>query len=131
MSHGPAEVVQTAREVFCKGFTKNIRFRLKNLKGFIKFLEEHEVSIIDAMAEDLRKHREEARLEILIAINHLKYLVDKLQGWNEPVVPSKRWVDVLDGLYIYHDPLGVVLVMGAWNVPLLTLVPVTGKTAEI
>jgi hypothetical protein len=121
-----AEVVATARDAFNKGFTKNVKHRMKHLKSFKKFLDENEESIVQAMHEDLRKQREEARFEISIAVNHLKYLMANLKEWVEPKRPPKRWLELLDGVYVYHDPLGVVLVMGAWNVPLLTLVPVTG-----
>lgn len=37
---------------------------------------------------------------------------------------------MLDGVYIFNDPLGTVLVMGAWNYPLqLTLVPAAAAIA--
>lgn len=37
---------------------------------------------------------------------------------------------MLDGVSIYHDPYGVVLIMGAWNYPLqLTLLPACGAIA--
>lgn len=37
---------------------------------------------------------------------------------------------MLDGVRIYNDPYGVVLVIGAWNYPLqLTLLPVCGAIA--
>ncbi|KAH0822507.1 hypothetical protein GEV33_000284 [Tenebrio molitor] len=124
-----AEVVATARDAFNKGFTKNVTHRMKYLKSFKKFLDENEESIVQAMHEDLRKHREEVRFEISIAVNHLKYLMANLKEWVEPKRPPKRWTDLLDGVYIYNDPLGVVLVMGAWNMPVLTLTPVTGAIA--
>lgn len=39
-------------------------------------------------------------------------------------------VNIMDGVYIYKDPYGVVLVIGAWNYPLqLTLVPVAAAIA--
>jgi hypothetical protein len=126
-----AEVVATARDAFNKGFTKNVTHRMKYLKSFKKFLDENEDSIVQAMHEDLRKHREEVRFEISIAVNHLKYLMANLKEWVEPKKPPKRWTDLLDGVYIYKDPLGVVLVMGAWNMPVLTLIPVTGLPRQL
>lgn len=37
---------------------------------------------------------------------------------------------LLDGVYIYHDPYGVALIMGAWNYPLqLSMLPVAGAIA--
>lgn len=39
---------------------------------------------------------------------------------------------MLDGVYIFNDPLGTVLVMGAWNYPLqLTLVPAAAGMLSI
>ena len=39
---------------------------------------------------------------------------------------------MLDGVYIFNDPLGTVLVMGAWNYPLqLTLVPAAAGMQSI
>jgi acyl-CoA reductase-like NAD-dependent aldehyde dehydrogenase len=36
----------------------------------------------------------------------------------------------MDGVLIYNDPYGVVLIIGAWNYPLqLTLLPVSGAIA--
>lgn len=46
------------------------------------------------------------------------------------VQPEKSLVNMLDGVLIYKDPFGVVLVMGAWNYPLqLTLLPVQSAIA--
>lgn len=39
-------------------------------------------------------------------------------------------VNILDGIEIYKDPYGVVLVIGAWNYPLqLALLPMMGALA--
>jgi acyl-CoA reductase-like NAD-dependent aldehyde dehydrogenase len=39
-------------------------------------------------------------------------------------------MNVMDGVLIYNDPYGVVLIIGAWNYPLqLTLLPVSGAIA--
>jgi acyl-CoA reductase-like NAD-dependent aldehyde dehydrogenase len=44
--------------------------------------------------------------------------------------PSKCLANIMDGVLIYKDPYGVVLVMGAWNYPLqLTLLPLVGAIA--
>lgn len=39
-------------------------------------------------------------------------------------------MNILDDVFIQKDPLGVVLILGAWNYPLqLTLMPVAGAIA--
>lgn len=44
--------------------------------------------------------------------------------------PPKSLMNVMDGVLIYNDPYGVVLIIGAWNYPLqLTLLPVSGAIA--
>ena len=41
---------------------------------------------------------------------------------------EKNILTVLDETYIHNDPLGVVLIMGAWNYPLqLSLAPLAGR----
>jgi len=44
--------------------------------------------------------------------------------------PSKGLVNMLDEVFLYKEPFGVALVMGAWNYPLqLTLMPMHGAIA--
>ena len=45
---------------------------------------------------------------------------------------GKNILTVLDETYIHNDPLGVVLIMGAWNYPVqLTLGPMPGWSPVI
>lgn len=60
--------------------------------------------------------------------NDLRHTLMELKEWAEPKSPEKRLINILDGVYIYKDPYGVVLIIGAWNYPiLLSLGPVVGK----
>ena len=88
--------------------------------------EENTNQMVTALSADLRKHKQEAMiLEIEFLINDVKNTLMHLKEWVQPEKPDKALVNYLDGVYIYKDPYGVVLVMGAWNYPLqLTLVPV-------
>lgn len=127
----PSKIVAKARENFTKGLTKTLTQRTNFLKSFFKFLKDNEEAIITAIFQDVRKHRQESRLEISMAQSHVRYLIDNLPKWVVCDKPPKRWVDVLDGLYVYSDPYGVVLVMCTWNVPLLTLLPAAGETLVV
>ena len=67
-------------------------------------------------------------LEIDIIYAEINDILRHLKGWMKPEKPEKPLLNFFDKLRIYSDPLGVVLVMGAWNYPLLlTLSPVLGK----
>jgi len=120
------DVLQRANAAFLSGKTRNLEFRRKQLEGLWKMYEECENEMIECLAKDLRRSRQEAMLlEIEVMRNELKGLMVNLKEWSEPEKPDKAFVNALDGVYIFNDPYGVVLVLGAWNYPLqLTLVPV-------
>jgi hypothetical protein len=71
-----------------------------------------------------RPKQESYILEIEFLINDIITTIDSLDEWTKPTKPEKGFVNMMDDVLIYPDPLGVVLVMGAWNYPLqLPLVP--------
>ncbi|KAK7069369.1 aldehyde dehydrogenase 3, member A2, partial [Halocaridina rubra] len=67
-------------------------------------------------------------MEVHALIDDINYILNRLDKWvKEEPVPSKI---PFDKSYIYKEPYGVVLVMGAWNYPLqLTMLPVAGAIA--
>ena len=44
---------------------------------------------------------------------------------------EKNIVTLLDGTYRHPDPLGVVLIMGAWNYPFQVGCPMSNPKSEI
>ena len=56
--------------------------------------------------------------------------LNNLDSWVLDEHVEKNIVTLLDGTYLHPEPLGVVLVIGAWNYPFqLTLGPVAGALA--
>lgn len=125
------DVMQRASAVFMSGKTRSLKFREKQLLALQQMYEEKETEMLQALEKDLRKSKQEAMLcEIEIMKNELKGLIHHLKEWAEPERPDKPLVNVLDSIYIFNDPYGVVLVLGAWNYPLqLTMVPVAAAIA--
>ncbi|CAG9767456.1 unnamed protein product [Ceutorhynchus assimilis] len=125
------ECVTIARKAFSNGRSRSLAFRQTQLKGLLKFLENHKVEIEEALHKDLRKHKQETNTsEIEFVANDLRYTLIELKKWIGPEKPKKRIINSLDGVYVYNDPYGVVLIMGAWNYPiLLTLGPLVGALA--
>lgn len=126
-----AEILQTARTAFDSGKTKSYEFRVKQLRALLKMYTDNLNSILEALHTDLRKSKQECVvLEIEYLRNDLRSSLAQLKGWMEPERPAKSFVNLLDKLYIFSEPYGVVLVIGAWNYPLqLTLLPVAGAIA--
>lgn len=123
--------MQKANAAFMSGKTRSLKFREKQLLALQQMYEENETEMLQALEKDLRKHKQEAMLcEIEIMKNELKGLIFHLKEWAGPEQPDKPMVNVLDSMYIFNDPYGVVLVLGAWNYPLqLTMVPVAAAIA--
>ncbi|XP_055686148.1 aldehyde dehydrogenase, dimeric NADP-preferring isoform X7 [Lutzomyia longipalpis] len=125
------DIMQRAHAAFASGKTRDVDFREKQLKQLMRLYEENQTEMEAALAADLRRHKQESDiLEIEFLKNDLTNTLINLRDWTKPVKPEKTFVNMLDGVYIYKEPFGVVLVMGAWNYPLqLTLLPVAAAIA--
>ncbi|RKL44884.1 hypothetical protein BFJ72_g3535 [Fusarium proliferatum] len=115
-------------KTFATGKTKNIKWRKWQLKQMWWMLVDNEKAIAEALAADLGRHEFEAltsdlhglKTDILEHLNHV-------EEWaaDEPVSSAGFLMGTLGKARIRKEPLGVVLVIGAWNFPfLLTLQPV-------
>lgn len=126
-----AEIVQEARRAFDSGTTRALRFRKTQLEQLLLLYEENETLLEDAVAKDLRKPKQETSMfEIELAKNEARHQLFNLKNYAKPSKQPKPLVNILDGVCIYHDPYGVVLIIGAWNYPIqLTMVPLAGAIA--
>jgi acyl-CoA reductase-like NAD-dependent aldehyde dehydrogenase len=81
-----------------------------------------------ALWRDLHKNPGEALMAELGNVMHdVKYALQHLESWMAPETVETGRVNRGAVSQIYHDPLGVVLVIGAWNYPVhLTLSPLVG-----
>lgn len=63
-------------------------------------------------------------------LEEIALMVDRLPKWTAPQHVKKNIVTLTDEAYIHHEPLGVVLIIGAWNYPFsLVLHPLVGAIA--
>ncbi|PSN49680.1 Aldehyde dehydrogenase [Blattella germanica] len=124
-------IVQRARDVFESGRTRSIEFRRKQLQQMMKMYEENTTEMVEALAKDIRKSKQEAVLfEIQLLTNEVLHALQCLKEWTAPEKPPKSFVNTFDEVVIHKDPYGVVLIIGAWNYPLqLTLLPLVGAVA--
>lgn len=69
-------------------------------------------------------------LELIGIENEIKLAVEKLAEWAAPRPVEKNLLTIRDEVYIQPEPLGVVLIIGAWNYPwAVTLQPLVGAIA--
>lgn len=119
------DVVQRANTAFQSGKTKDVAFRRRQLESLLKLYEENRDEMAAVLAADLRRPKQEAMtLEVDILINDMMNTLNNLDEWTGVEKPGRSIVNLLDDVLIYKEPLGVVLVMGAWNYPLqLSMLP--------
>uniref|UniRef100_A0A1A9USQ7 Aldehyde dehydrogenase n=1 Tax=Glossina austeni TaxID=7395 RepID=A0A1A9USQ7_GLOAU len=103
----------------------------RQLKNLLRMYEENETEMINALDADLRRPKQESLVvETEFMKNDVLNIIYNIDDWVKPEKPPKSLANALDNLEIYHDPYGVVLVIGAWNYPLqLLLVPVAAAIA--
>jgi len=123
--------VTSLRGVFARGRTREIDWRLRQLRAIEQLLDENEDEIAEALAQDLGRHRAEAWLgdiasskgEAVFARKHLgKWMKRRRQRLPINQLPGSAWVQ--------YEPLGVVLIIAPWNYPVyLALGPLVAAVA--
>uniref|UniRef100_A0A3Q0RDK9 Aldehyde dehydrogenase n=1 Tax=Amphilophus citrinellus TaxID=61819 RepID=A0A3Q0RDK9_AMPCI len=109
--------VQRAKEAFLSGRTRPLEFRLQQLHALQVMITEKATEIATALKQDINR-------------NEIKLATEKLREWAAPRPAEKNLLTISDEVYIQPEPLGVVLIIGAWNYPwALTLVPLIGAIA--
>jgi acyl-CoA reductase-like NAD-dependent aldehyde dehydrogenase len=57
-----AGIVASARDAFNTGFSRPLDWRKAQLKGILRFMDEHKKDIHDAMTKDLGRHIQETEV---------------------------------------------------------------------
>ncbi|GFN18627.1 aldehyde dehydrogenase 3 member H1 [Aspergillus tubingensis] len=122
----------SVRAAFASGRTKSKDWRRHQLKRAWWMVEDNKDRILDALRADLNKHPLEAMLgEITGLQNDILRTLDKLDEWTKDEKPT-RWdpINFLGGTVVRQEPLGVSLIIGAWNFPfMLILQPLVAAIA--
>ncbi|MGB5989768.1 MAG: aldehyde dehydrogenase family protein [Marinifilaceae bacterium] len=119
-------ILQSQKDFFDTNSTKDISFRIEQLKHLKTVLKNNEDRLFKAIYEDLGKSEFECILTELAPIeSEINYSIKKIKKWTKkrkfrtdiPNLPAKS--------YVMPEPLGCTLVISAWNYPYhLSLLPV-------
>uniref|UniRef100_A0A4W5ME43 Aldehyde dehydrogenase n=1 Tax=Hucho hucho TaxID=62062 RepID=A0A4W5ME43_9TELE len=125
------QVVQRARETFLTGRSRPLEFRVQQLKSLQRMITDRQGEIATALKQDINRSQYDTPLLELIGLeNEISLAVSKLAQWAAPRPVEKSLLTISDQVYIQPEPLGVVLIIGAWNYPwALTLQPLVGAIA--
>ncbi|KAH8553701.1 Aldehyde/histidinol dehydrogenase [Umbelopsis sp. PMI_123] len=127
------DTVEHLRRSFNSGISLPLAYRKKQLQQLYNLVTENEALLFAALHKDLRKHEVESIAgEIAPVADECLWFLENLDelAKDEKVKP-RVFLNRLGGsTVIRKDPLGVVLIIGAWNYPIqLLLVPLVGAIA--
>jgi len=108
--------------------TKEIDFRLANLKKLKQVVLDNEENIKQALWEDLHKSPEEAYLtEINIVVSEIDHHIKNIKKWAKPKKVSTTLQLQPSSSNIIYEPLGIALIVAPWNYPFQLLInPLVG-----
>jgi aldehyde dehydrogenase (NAD+) len=122
------KILKSQKDFFLECRTKDVDFRLQQLKKFKSAIVKYETKIAEALWKDLHKSPEEAYLtEISILYQEINRHIKHLKKWSKPervatpvhLLPSRS--------RIMYEPLGVALIIAPWNYPFQLLMnPLVG-----
>ncbi|KAJ0657327.1 putative aldehyde dehydrogenase (NAD(P)(+)) [Helianthus annuus] len=106
------------REVFKSGKTREASWRRAQLQGILSLFKERESDILKALNQDLGKHHVEAyRDEIGTVIKSANYALGNLKKWMASKSAKLPLASFPASAKLVQEPLGVVLIISAWNFP--------------
>lgn len=123
--------VESQHSFFSSGQTRTVDFRLQQLKRLKHVLKDNEDQLFDALKQDFQKPAFETYgTELGILYEEIDLHLKKTPKWSRPQRVSGSLINFPSKDYIYSQPYGVSLVIGAWNYPiLLALHPVVSSIA--
>ncbi|KAJ1905447.1 hypothetical protein LPJ81_001925 [Coemansia sp. IMI 209127] len=127
-------IVDELRASFGSGTLRSLSSRKQQLRALLKGMQSEEKRIVDSVYCDLHRSAEDTGLcEIQTVIYEIGLFLENLDKWARPEdkhASARQPAFMMSQSQVRREPLGTVLIMGAWNYPFrLTLLPVIGAIA--
>ena len=125
------KLVARHRAYFLSGATRPVEWRENQLIQLRTMMKNHAEDFYAALWTDLRRNRIEADwVDVKYLTSEIDHVLAHLRAWMKPVQVSTPLVLAPSHAQVRFDPLGVGLIIGTWNYPLmLTLSPLVAAIA--
>jgi len=107
------------RKNFLAGGTHDLKFRKTQLKKLLKGIHDLTDDLYKGLSKDLSKSSFDSSLtEVNPTVAEVEHALNHFEEWAKPVSVDTPMLLLPSSSSYMKEPLGVVLVMGAWNYPI-------------
>jgi acyl-CoA reductase-like NAD-dependent aldehyde dehydrogenase len=126
-----AELVSQQRQFFNTGKSKDVEFRIQQLKKLKQLIVDNEKAIMDALKKDLNKSPMEAYgTEIGFLLADIDHTLKDIRSLSKPRKVKTPLFHQLGSSWIQAEPYGVTYIIAPWNYPFqLAVSPMIGAMA--
>lgn len=111
-------LLQAQRNFFNSNTTKDIKFRKHQLQKLFDVLKQNEQLMFDAIYTDFKKSSfDTLTTELALVYSDIKEAIKKVDDWASIKNKKTNMLNFPAKSYVVPEPLGVSLVIGAWNYP--------------
>lgn len=125
------KILIAQRDYFGSQATKPVNFRITQLKRLRDVLKSNETKMNDAIYADFKKSRFDAFTnELALLYLDIDEAIRNLSKWSKRKKVGTNLINFPAKSYIYPEPIGSSLIIGAWNYPFqLSFAPVIAAIA--
>ncbi|MCK5209137.1 MAG: aldehyde dehydrogenase [Cyclobacteriaceae bacterium] len=123
-----SEVFQEQKKFFNTQKTKDVSFRIEQLRNLKAAILAYEDRIGDAMYTDLKRSKPLTYYtEIGLSLKSISMTLNNIRKWAKPKrVKASHDMYPLSKCWVQYEPFGIVLLISPWNYPItLTMGPLT------
>jgi len=126
------EIIKNQTDYFNSNQTKDIDFRIEQLKKLKSVIKSQESALYEAIYNDFKKSEFDTYTTELSFVYHdINEAINKIPEWAKRKRAKTNLVNLPARSYIISEPLGVCLIIGAWNYPYqLSLAPLVAAIAS-
>src|ERR1700738_3151498 len=108
------------RNYFRSGATRPVEWRERQLTALRAMMTDHAEDFYAALWTDLRRNRTDADLtDVKYLVADADHELSHMRRWREPQTVSTPLVLKPANTRVRFDPLGVGLIIGTWNYPVM------------